>query len=229
MRAAISAPAFRRAMQYGRILGRLPFIRMVALTGSLAMLNSDERGDLDYMLVAAPGRVWTARGFALLFGRLGARAHYTLCPNLIVSETALEWPAQDIYSAREICQMIPIAGQRTYERLRYENRWTDRFLPNATGVPGFIDSSMTDGSATQALAEWPLRSRLGDRVEAWEMGRKVRRLRRQPGFGAETRFDAEVCQGNFLHHGAHTRQAFQQRLATLPIDSALLASLPESD
>ncbi len=110
MREAISRPAFKQAMRIGRIHGGLPFIRMVALTGSLAMLNSEEAADLDYMLVAAPGHIWTARGFALLFGRLTARRGLTLCPNLIVSERALQWEQHDLYSAREIGQMVPLAG-----------------------------------------------------------------------------------------------------------------------
>jgi len=51
-----SLRAYDRALRYGRILGRLPFIRMVTLTGSLAVRNCDEAGDYDYMLVAKTGR-----------------------------------------------------------------------------------------------------------------------------------------------------------------------------
>ena len=84
-----SRKAFRRAMFYGRILGRLPFIRMVALTGSLAMLNLSKNRDMDYMLIAKPGRVWTARAFALLFARVTRLCGDVLCPKVIISENAL--------------------------------------------------------------------------------------------------------------------------------------------
>ncbi len=134
-RESLSQRAMRRALQIGRILGRLPFIRMVALTGSLALLNSEASADLDYMLVAAQGRVWMARGFALLIGRLTRLSGYTLCPNLIISEGSLAWRQRDVYTAREICQMIPIAGVSTYEGLRRVNDWTDAYLPNALDVP----------------------------------------------------------------------------------------------
>ena len=221
LREACSRPALLRARHFGRILGRLPFIRMVALTGSLALLNADETADLDYMLVARQGRVWTARGFALLFGRLTARRGYTLCPNLIVSARLLAWPQRDLYTAREICQMIPITGLGVYDRLRQVNDWTDEYLPNASGMPPLAESAPKPTSRVQSVQEWALQGALGDRVEAWEMVRKIRRFERQAGFGAETHFDADTCQGNFHHHGAHTRQALQERLVKLGIESAL--------
>ncbi len=109
-REAVSRKVFERAMFYGRILGALPFVRMVALTGSLAMLNLSKNPDMDFMLVAKHGRVWTARAFAILLGKIARLFGDTICPNLIISERALEWPLHDLYSARELCQMIPITG-----------------------------------------------------------------------------------------------------------------------
>jgi hypothetical protein len=208
----------RIAYRIGRLLGSLPFIRMVALTGSLAMLNSGDGSDLDYMLVTAPDRVWTARGFALLLGRLTSRLGYTLCPNLILSENRLHWLDRSLYSAREICQMLPIAGLRTYSDLRRANAWTEQFLPNAIGMPPLAHSDRDDTRFLQRMQEWPLSGQLGNRVEYWERTRKISRLSRQPGFSAETHFDAEVCQGNFDHHRARTGRALQQRLVRLGID-----------
>ncbi len=228
-REAISAPALRTARWLGRLLGSFPFIRMVALTGSLAVLNSEQSADLDFMLVTAAGRVWTARGFVLLLGKLTARFGHTLCPNLIVSEQALEWPQQDIYSAREICQMIPIVGSEVYERLRGCNAWTEGYLPNATGIPALTDGIRSTRHGLQALAEWPLKGSLGSRIESWEMDRKVQRFSHQAGFGLETRFNAQVCQGNFLHHGTRTREAFQERLARLGIHFPYALSPRERD
>ncbi len=228
-REAISRPALWRALQFGRVLGSLPFIRMVALTGSLAVLNSDWSGDLDYMLVTANGRVWTARGFAVLFGHLTARFGYALCPNLIVAESALKWTDEDIYSAREICQMIPITGKDVYERLRRTNDWTDCFLPNASGMSDIGNLQAVGASAVQSLMEMLLRGSLGNRLEEWEMKRKIRRLTRQEGFGVETRFSDEICQGNFLHHGAQTRRALEQRLTRLHVETSAAKPYAVSD
>ena len=84
-RADASLPAFNWALRYGRILGSMPFVRMVGMTGSLAMMNLSEGADMDYMLVTKPGRLWTARAFAVSFGRLMRPFRHRICVNLLVS------------------------------------------------------------------------------------------------------------------------------------------------
>lgn len=211
MREAHSQSLLPVAMKYGRIIGTLPFIRMVALTGSLAVMNVSKDIDFDYMIVTVPGRLWTARAFALLFNRITKRLGHTICPNLIVAETAVEWPLHDLYSARELYQMIPITGVEVYRKLIDANAWAKKFLPNA--CPEF--EHQTRVTKWKALFELPLRGALGDRFERWEMTRKVARFSKQDGFGEETIFNAEVCQGNFHHHRRWTREAFEEKLAKL--------------
>jgi hypothetical protein len=213
-REANSQKLMPRALAYGRILGSLPFVRMAALTGSLAVMNISKNADFDYMLVTVPGRVWMARAFAVLFNRFVRVLGHTLCPNLIVSENALEWPLHDLYSARELCQMIPITGMDVYQRLMAENQWVGDFLPNA-----FLESNSLlledlrkQASAFQSFLELPLRGEFGDRFEQWEMNRKITRFSKQEGFGTETVFNADVCQGNFHHHRKWTREVFEEKL-----------------
>jgi hypothetical protein len=210
-REAVSRQVFNRAMFYGRILGTLPFVRMVALTGSLAMLNLSKDPDMDFMLVAKHGRVWTARAFAIGLGKIARLLGDTICPNLIVSERSLEWPLHDLYSARELCQMLPITGIDFYFRLFAANSWVESFLPNA--YPETPKVSKT--SEVWRAAEFPLQGVPGDKLETWEMKRKIRKFSAQPGFGPETVFTADVCQGNFNHHREWTYSLYQKRLSAL--------------
>ncbi len=214
-REAASLSVFRRAVRFGHILGALPFIRMVGLTGSLALLNCDENADIDYVLVAARGRIWLARAFALLLGRLTALMGNTLCPNLIIADHLLEWQQRDIYSARELCQTIPLVGPEVYARMRDANAWTNSFLPNASGAPPLSPNAAPGRSILKAMGEMTLRGAFGDRLEAWEMNRKIKRFTHQAGYGVETRFTPDICQGNFNHHGLQTKEAYRQRLAKL--------------
>ncbi|HET9907860.1 MAG TPA: hypothetical protein VFQ23_14510 [Anaerolineales bacterium] len=210
------------AIAYGRMLGNLPYIRMVALTGSLAVMNVSGNPDFDYMLVTTPGRLWIARAFALALNRLARLQGYTLCPNLLVSELALEWPEKDLYSARELCQMIPIAGFDTYRRLLQVNRWIERFLPNAYAeLEKTLPAVGKPAGAFQALLEFVLLGNFGSRFEQWEMNRKIARFSKQAGFGEETVFTAEVCQGNFHHHRKWTREMFENKLSVLEKESAV--------
>lgn len=204
------------AMKYGRMLGSMPFVRMVALTGSLAVMNVSKDIDFDYMLVTVPGRVWTARAFALLLNRITKRFGHILCPNLIVAENALEWPLHDLYSARELFQMIPITGIKVYQELVAANTWAKEFLPNASRE--FNPHERIH--PFRGLLEAPLRGKLGNRLEQWEMNRKIARFSKQEGFGEETIFNADVCQGNFHHHRKWTQEALQKRLDGLRLSDS---------
>jgi hypothetical protein len=219
LRRSREAPSRRvlgRARLYGRVLSVLPFIRMTAVTGSLAVLNCDQTSDLDFMLVAKPGRLWTARACALALNRLTRLFGDTLCPNLIVSETALEWPLHDLYSARELCQMILVSGEEVYARLLAANPWVDAVLPNARESAAAVRLPRR-ASILQMLLELPLAGKVGDWFEAWEMKRKIARLSKQAGYGVETFFNADVCQGNFHHHRAWAREFFEKRLEELGV------------
>jgi hypothetical protein len=166
---------------------------------------------MDFMLVTRRGRVWTARAFALLVGRIARLFGDVICPNVIVSESALEWDVKNLYAAREFAQMIPVSGQDVYVRLMQVNVWVRDFFPNFE-----FDDLPLKGQRTfpalQRLLEFLLSGWLGDLFEAWEMNRKIARFQKQAGYGLETQFNAEICQGNFDHHGAWAMEKYQARL-----------------
>ncbi len=210
-REAHSRELMPRAIQYGRILGTLPYVRMVALTGSLAVMNILGNHDFDYMLVTQPGRLWTARAFAVTFGRIMRPFGHRICVNLLLSENALAWHQHDLYSAREICQMIPIMGMDVYRRLRANNAWTESILPNSSlSMPDLVQVSAPSGTnAIQRLIEISLG---GERLEQWAMNFQLQRIAHKWGTGDETSFSADVCQSNFHNHRKWTQEVFEKKL-----------------
>jgi hypothetical protein len=219
-RESASRPAFRRALSYGRILGLLPFVRMVAMTGSLAVLNLSKNADMDFMLVTAPKRLWIARAFAVTFGRMMRLFGDRICVNLLVSENALAWPLRDLYSAREMGQMIPIVGMNLYQRFREENHWVDSFLPNAAAAPNHTPENVREtGSLVQRSLEAIFSGRLGDRLDHAVMKIQLRKIVRKYGNGAEANFSADVCQGNFHDHRKWAGEYFRERLAALGLEA----------
>jgi len=213
-RAAVSSDLWRKAVHYGRIIGNLPFVRMVAVTGALAMDNVAD-GDVDYLIVTEAERLWVCRALVVGIVKVAARRGVTLCPNYFLSERALVLEERNLFTAHEVAQMVPLTGLDTYERLRQLNRWTETFLPNASGPPRRIAPATPHWRRTRRTAERVLRTSLGGRLEHWEMQRKVRKLGAQSVDHAEAAFDVDWCKGHFGDHGQYTLERFAKRMDAL--------------
>ncbi len=208
------------ALRYGRLIARLPFVRMLAVTGSLAMNNVDQNPDIDYLVVTVPGHLWTTRAVVLAVARAAAWRGVRLCPNYFISERALDFPDQNLYTAHELVQMVPLSGLGLYADIRKRNAWTERFLPNAGGLPPL--AALCDGpdsrSQMQSFLEAGLRLSPGTWFEHWEMERKIRMLSDHQDGNSEVFFSAEVCKGHINRHEKQTEQVFSQRLSSLCLE-----------
>ncbi len=217
-RERIADAMWREARRNGRRLSALPFVRMVAVTGALAMDNVEAGADIDLLVVARAGRVWTCRTFVTALARAASRRGPTLCPNYVIGEGSLVLTERSLYIARELAQMVPLHGLATYERLRADNRWVEDALPNAAGPPRPV-SDVPPRSRGRAGIERALGGRLGDRVERRLQAWQERRLRRKIAGGAlgsgEARFAADAFKGHFDGHGRRILDLLARRLAAL--------------
>lgn len=204
---------WRYACAYAEKMAQLPYVRMIALSGALAMGN-ETQSDIDFFIVTEPGRLWIARAWILLLVRHGRLKGIELCPNYLISLEAMRLPARNLYSAHELAQLVPLFGLDIYWRLRWLNRWTETFLPNATGLPQLFPYTSIPEKPRFAkqLAEWILNKEFGNWLERWELKRKQNKFARFDVNG-ETRFDAHVCKGHFGGYQQKTLQAFYDRLS----------------
>jgi hypothetical protein len=214
-RAEVAASLWPRAVRYGQIIGNLPFVRMVAVTGALSVDNVEPDADVDYLIVTAPGRLWLCRALVVAIVRLAARRGDPLCPNYFLSENALVLDERNLFTAHEVVQMVPLSGMSTYRRLRQLNSWTAEYLPNGDGPPRLANGTAFQTSTSKRAAEAMLRTPLFAPVEKWEMQRKVRKLNRQHPGAPEAAFSPDRCKGHFEGHGHRALDAFAERLQTL--------------
>jgi hypothetical protein len=220
-REQIAGRMWPQATRYGRWIAGLPFVRMVAVTGSLAMNNVDLNPDIDYLIVTASGRLWMVRAMALAVARLAALQGVRLCPNYLVTEDALVFPNQTLYAAHELAQMVPVFGLDVYARICRMNPWKERFLPNAQGLPSPVNPVRIHPltRAIKSLFERALRTPPGDWLENWEMQRKIRKLSREQSESQESCFAADYCKGHNLQHGKRTDRVFSELLERLRLEN----------
>lgn len=214
-RSEIAARFWPRALRYGRLLASLPFVKMVAITGELAVDNADDQSDIDYFIVTEPDRLWLGRGFTIALVRTARLQGVTICPNYIVSERALVFANRTLYTAHELAQMVPIAGIDVYQRIRQLNDWSADFLPNAVGPPR-EELCHPVGRSASRVAEAALRSDWGGRLERWEMDRKIQKFTGGSDNG-ETAFAVDWCKGHFDGHGQRTLEEYANRLGKVEV------------
>ena len=192
-------------------------MRLVAVSGALAVDNAGVNGDIDYFIVTEPDRLWLCRGLVIGVVRWAARRGITLCPNYFLSERVLELDPPSLFAAHEVTQMVPVGHTAVYRRFRRLNRWTDRFLPNAVGAPRLCEVASEVRPRWSRAAEWAGRTGWGGRVERWEQTRKISRFLRRAHGHEEARFSAEWCKGHFGGYGERVRLGLRQRLRTLEL------------
>ena len=146
LRKRISAKKMKMARKISKILSFVPGIKMIGITGSLAMENSAEEGDIDLMMVARRGNLWTTRlTVYLLINLLGIQKRSPkdktqkdkACLNMWFDESDLVWSEKNrnMYTAHEIAQIIPLVNKdKTYEKFLFENRWILSFWPKAVKI-----------------------------------------------------------------------------------------------
>lgn len=124
------------------LLGLLPSVRLVGLSGSVAMLSAKETDDVDLFVITTAKTMWITRLFILFVAsvlrvrrRYGDRtARDKVCVNLIFDERNLAVPSskRTEYVAHEILQMKPLVSKgSTYMMLLDTNKWVFDIFPNA--------------------------------------------------------------------------------------------------
>lgn len=122
-----------------RMIGQIPWIRMMAVTGSVAAFNADKKADIDLLIISKKNRVWLTRGFTTLMVILMGKFHKgkevkgTFCTNIFMDETNLAWNSdkRNIYTAHEIALIQPIIfDQEIYFEFMKCNSWIGKYIPN---------------------------------------------------------------------------------------------------
>src|SRR3989344_7811907 len=110
----------------------VPTVLFVGISGSLSVLNASKNDDIDLFIIARKNTVWASRFFVILLlkflgvhrRRGGKDIKNKFCLNMIIDESSLKFSKakQDLYTAHEIAQVLPIIERgQTYSRFINSN------------------------------------------------------------------------------------------------------------
>lgn len=135
----------QKHLQTANIIAKLfkviPWIKLVGVSGSLAMMGSANKDDIDLFIITSKNRIWISRLLLIFLTTLtGLRrkrrvklleASGQICINLILEIDNLVQQKKNIYLAHEILQMR-VLWQRSeiYSKFLHDNKWVFDLLPN---------------------------------------------------------------------------------------------------
>jgi hypothetical protein len=207
-----------KAVYYGRWVASLPFIRMVSVTGSLAVDNPrDGVDDIDFLIVTQPGRLWFCRALIILLVRFGHLRGVHLCPNYLLTENVLYFEDKNLFVAREMLQMIPLYGREFYLKMREINTWLTDYLPQGNGLSleKINDQLSPMQNLVKKLGEFLLGGAIGNFIEKILQKIQITKHTRQAaksGALDKVVFTADMCKGHYNSHNQKTMSAYRQRL-----------------
>lgn len=122
----------KKANKGASLLSKFPYVRGVAVSGSLSKNFADESADIDYFIITAKNRLWIARSFLHLFKKFTflLNKQHQYCMNYFIDEEQPAIVEKNIYTATEIATLLPLYGCETFEKFYAANDWTKQLLPN---------------------------------------------------------------------------------------------------
>ena len=142
-----SREKIQKAKKMANLLKIIPTVRLVGISGALAMENSDRDDDIDLFIVTASGRLWLTRFLVTILVELtgqrrrpigraevACRLRDKICLNMFIDEDhlAVSQDEQNLFTAHEVVQMKAIWWRDdTYQKFLWGNRWVKKYLPNS--------------------------------------------------------------------------------------------------
>lgn len=114
----------------------VPYVRMIAATGRVAMKNAGKKSDLDLFIVLEKKRIFTGRILVTLLvqfmgkRRYGRKISDRICLNYFIASDSLEISVKDLFASSEYFFMVPLFGAEIFRMFQAENSWIKNYHIN---------------------------------------------------------------------------------------------------
>jgi hypothetical protein len=188
-RERIAKEKWKKVLQAIQLLKFLPYIKAIFASGSLAINNTEELGDLDVLIIVKHGRIWLSRLLISgLLSLIGMRRKYNekvapnkICLNHYITDKSLSIPFHSIYTAQTYINLRPVfvSNPQIISEFYKANSWLLEYLVNfdfslkRRGLErGFL------AKIVSIIGEMVLNSKLGSWLEIWAKYWQVKRIER---------------------------------------------------
>jgi hypothetical protein len=192
------------------LVSRLPYVRLLALSGAAAFDNMHD-DDVDVFIIAARQRAWSVCLLVTILTRL-LNVRRTVCANYILDEESLIIAERDFYTAHQLTHLRPLVGGDVYKKFIESNAWASAHFPATYAAARTRTAPSSDvGLVERILALGPgaLLEALSRRVLASNLQRKIPR---GPDTGA-VRLERGRLKLHTNDHRPPTLRRFERALA----------------
>ena len=159
----------KTAEKIAGFLSAFPFVRGVAVSGSLSKNFADKDADIDFFIITAKNRLWLARTIMHCFKKLTflVKKQEWFCMNYYIDEQMSQIKEKNIFTATEVATLLPLRGINAFRQFYASNRWSHNYLPNHILRVSYINE--TKSSLLKKSIEFLLNNSLGNLMDRFLM------------------------------------------------------------
>jgi predicted nucleotidyltransferase len=193
------------------LLSGFPFVKGVAVSGSLSKSFADESSDIDFFVITEKNKLWLARTFMHCFKKISFlfKKQDWFCMNYYIDEEMLQIKEKNIYTATEIATLLPLRGIRIFDDFFKTNTWSKTFLPNHSLRISYVEEAKNP--FLKKIIEFLLRNPVGDLFDHFLMKLSTYRWNKKTQRNKLNKHGIVLSMDATRHYAKPDPSAFQKR------------------
>lgn len=208
----VAAGLIKTATQLAKVLIYFPFVRGIAISGSLSKKHANENSAIPFFIITAKNRLWIARTLMQVFKKLAfcVNRQSNFCISYMIDDGTLEIKEKNFYTAVELLTLIPLQGDTVLEQFYAANCWTRDYLPNK--VMRLSSAKPVRSGFFKLMIEQLFNSPIGNTIDNLLMKITAKRWHKKPQLNSTNTKHSIIAMAAAKHYAKPDPRHFQARL-----------------